>query len=61
MILGLGPGRPFAAGSFFIVVPPKLREDFIVVIQESVEPTFDRRVPTRRASAVVAKHQLRES
>ena len=48
MFLGLGPGRPFAAGSFVIVVPPELREDFVVAIQKSVEPAFDRRV--RRAA-----------
>ena len=61
MILGLGPGRPFAAESFVIVIPPALREGFIVVVQEYVDPTLDCRVPTRRASAAVAKRQLRTS
>ena len=61
IVLGLGPGRPSAADSCVIVIPPALREGFIVAIQESAEPAFDFHVPTRRASAVVAKHQFRES
>ena len=40
IVLGLGPGRPFAAESFVIAIPPALREEFLVAIQESVEPAL---------------------